>query len=97
MPIYEYECRACSHEFERLVRTGDTPACPECKSEDLERLISLLTISSESIRHANIQKAKQKAKGVQRDKTQADLDEVREHYGNEALRPFRPGKPAKKT
>ena len=30
MPIYEYTCRACGHEFEHLVRGDAKPACPAC-------------------------------------------------------------------
>jgi putative FmdB family regulatory protein len=41
VPLYEYLCRACKHEFETLVRSGDTPACPSCKGQDLERLLSI--------------------------------------------------------
>ena len=41
MPLYEYQCRACRHQFEALVRSGDTPACPSCKGQDLERLLSV--------------------------------------------------------
>ena len=40
MPLYDYECRACHHVFEALVRSTDPAptACPACKAEDLERL-----------------------------------------------------------
>lgn len=48
MPIYEYACRGCGHEFETLVRSGSTPACPKCASAELERLQSLPAIKSES-------------------------------------------------
>ena len=91
MPIYEYECRGCGHEFEQLVRTGDTPACPACKSQDLERLISLLTISSESIRQTNIQRARQAGKKIQKEKQVADFEEVIHHYPD-AMTPLRPAK-----
>ncbi len=32
MPTYEYECRACSHRFERRQRFEEAPieVCPEC-------------------------------------------------------------------
>jgi putative FmdB family regulatory protein len=32
MPIYEYQCTACGHRFERLQRVSDPPetACAEC-------------------------------------------------------------------
>ncbi|MCR4667281.1 MAG: zinc ribbon domain-containing protein [Desulfovibrio sp.] len=40
MPIYEYGCRKCGREFEELVRSGSTPKCPDCGSEDVEKLMS---------------------------------------------------------
>jgi putative FmdB family regulatory protein len=89
MPIFEYECRACGHEFEQLVRTGDVPACPACQGQDLEKLLSLSAISSADIRKANVAKARQAGKKVQKDKAMADLDEIREHYGDEALKPMK--------
>jgi putative FmdB family regulatory protein len=41
MPLYEYSCRDCQHNFETLVFDGDTVECPECHGERLERLLSL--------------------------------------------------------
>jgi len=41
MPIYEYECKKCSKQFETLLLPGDQkPACPECGSRDLRKLVS---------------------------------------------------------
>ena len=40
MPMFEYACRACGHEFETLVRSGDTPECASCGSKDLEKKLS---------------------------------------------------------
>jgi putative FmdB family regulatory protein len=42
MPIYGYDCNACGHQFEKLVRSSDTPACPSCESQDLKRQLSLI-------------------------------------------------------
>ena len=50
MPIYEYSCRSCKNQFELLIRGPKTPVCPECKTEDVERLLSLPRVSSESTR-----------------------------------------------
>ena len=50
MPIYEYACRSCAHEFEALVRGTTTPVCPACRSEKLERRFSLPAVRSESTR-----------------------------------------------
>lgn len=42
MPIYEYRCDSCSHEFEKFLRAGDEEpnTCPECSESALSRLIS---------------------------------------------------------
>jgi putative FmdB family regulatory protein len=42
MPTYEYLCKACGHEFERVQRITDDKikTCPECKKRKVERLIS---------------------------------------------------------
>ena len=59
MPIYEYKCQSCSHQFEQLVRSGTTPACPSCGATALERLLSLPAIKSEST-HAQAMAAAKK-------------------------------------
>lgn len=41
MPMYEYQCRKCTHEFETLVHANETVECPECHSQQLERLLSV--------------------------------------------------------
>ena len=48
MPIFEYKCRGCGHEFEALVRKSDIPACPSCNGTDLERLLSLPALKTET-------------------------------------------------
>jgi putative FmdB family regulatory protein len=37
MPLFEFACKACDHEFEALVRGADAPECPSCRSQALER------------------------------------------------------------
>lgn len=41
MPIYEYACRSCGHEFETLVRGAETPSCAQCASAELEKKLSV--------------------------------------------------------
>jgi putative FmdB family regulatory protein len=50
MPIYEYVCRACGQESEQLVRASDTPLCPSCASEDLEKRLSVFAPQSGAAR-----------------------------------------------
>lgn len=46
MPIYEYACRKCGHEFETLVRSGSVPDCPSCRSTELEKKLSVFTTAA---------------------------------------------------
>jgi putative FmdB family regulatory protein len=41
MPIYEYQCSQCQHQFELLVRSGEAPRCPECGTQQLEKQLSV--------------------------------------------------------
>jgi putative FmdB family regulatory protein len=42
MPVYEYACEKCGHEFEAEQRITDDPikTCPVCKARKVKRLIS---------------------------------------------------------
>ena len=42
MPIYEYQCRECSHRLEKIQKMSDAPLtrCPECGRETLTKLVS---------------------------------------------------------
>ncbi|MEE8577632.1 MAG: zinc ribbon domain-containing protein [candidate division Zixibacteria bacterium] len=41
MPIFEYQCNKCEHEFEELI-SGVNAAilCPNCKSTEVRKLLS---------------------------------------------------------
>lgn len=41
MPLYEYACKTCAHQFELLVRSTEVPACPSCHGTALERKLSV--------------------------------------------------------
>ena len=56
MPIYEYECGECGHQFEALILPKTTgTACPECNSTKLDRLVSSFAVDSEGTRKANLE------------------------------------------
>ena len=47
MPIYEYECCQCCEKFERLVFRSDEPVnCPQCDSENVQRVMSVCAFKS---------------------------------------------------
>ena len=50
MPVYEYLCRGCSHEFEELVLGAERPVCPECQSADLQKKFSVFAAGGDSRR-----------------------------------------------
>ncbi len=43
MPIFEYKCNKCAHEFEKLVFAGDDQdiSCPECSSKKISKKMSV--------------------------------------------------------
>ena len=42
MPIYEYACRSCGHEFEELQKISEKPLvkCPSCGNKSLVKKVS---------------------------------------------------------
>jgi len=42
MPIYEYQCNDCGHQFEamRKISAGPPDACPACGENALQKLVS---------------------------------------------------------
>lgn len=42
MPIFEYQCKTCNTQFECLVLSANesAPACPNCRNENVEKLMS---------------------------------------------------------
>jgi putative regulatory protein, FmdB family len=80
MPIYEYECRGCGHRFEFLkLPSSDAAACPSCAGTDLERLISMFAPSSDGSRQVALADGRKRAGKVQREKSAADAEYVRNH------------------
>ena len=76
MPIFEYRCQSCKHEFEALVRSSDVPACEKCGARNLEKLLSLPAIKSESS-HALAMRAagkRDKKQGAEREYTQREYE-----------------------
>lgn len=74
MPIYEYECRQCGHRFEQLLLPSTTPACPSCSGQDLERLVSLYAVSSDTTRKSAIKQARQLGERTRREKAHAEFE-----------------------
>jgi putative FmdB family regulatory protein len=84
MPIFEFTCRGCHHQFEDLVRPGDVPACPACGSQDLERRLSLFAAKSEDRSRSAFKTARAKAAKAQGEANREDYEHaLREHAEHE--------------
>jgi putative FmdB family regulatory protein len=42
MPLYEYQCESCNHQFEKIVKYSDPPidTCPKCGKGPVRKLFS---------------------------------------------------------
>jgi putative FmdB family regulatory protein len=45
MPIFEYICTECHHEFEALVYGKDKATCPKCHSRKLQPQLSVFAVA----------------------------------------------------
>lgn len=46
MPLFDFRCKTCGHQFEALVRAGGIVACRSCGGGELEKLLSTFAVSS---------------------------------------------------
>jgi putative FmdB family regulatory protein len=46
MPIFEYVCKECQHEFESIVFGKQKAECPKCQSKKLEPQLSVFAVSA---------------------------------------------------
>jgi putative FmdB family regulatory protein len=82
VPLFDFHCRGCEHEFEALVRTGETPVCPSCGSADLERLLSAFAVDTADKRQAAAKQSRQRQIGKRKDALIAD-EEYRQKHDKE--------------
>jgi putative FmdB family regulatory protein len=79
MPIFEFECRGCRHRFEAIVLPRTEAACPSCQGSDLEKLISIPSVSTSGTKKRSLTSAQKKNTGATRDKSWADYEYDRKH------------------
>ena len=50
MPIYEFKCNKCGHEFDIIETLQEhdkhMERCPKCKSEDIERVLGVIGVKT---------------------------------------------------
>ncbi|MEO6223472.1 MAG: zinc ribbon domain-containing protein [Vicinamibacterales bacterium] len=86
MPLFDFRCQSCAHEFEVLIRPsshGDpSPSCPACGSDKLERLLSTFALSSREKTQAAAAAKNKKAATIARADTAA-MDREIDHHRHE--------------
>jgi len=83
MPIYEYECLECGHQFERLVRQSATPevvTCASCQSQSLRQLQSLFAVSSHETRRLHRAQGRRLAQGQIKEQKHAEMEAIVHHH-----------------
>ena len=86
MPIYEYECSACGHRFEKLIRPSSTTpaaalACVSCGGAELRQLLSSFAVDSASTRQSNRDHGRRVAQKDLTEQKVADREALNHHYG----------------
>lgn len=84
MPIYDFHCRGCGHDFEALVRTQDTEPtrCPSCQTTDVERLLSTFAVNTADRHAAAVKQSRQRQIKANKDKLVAEEEYRKEHEGH---------------
>jgi putative FmdB family regulatory protein len=80
MPIYEYACKSCGHQFEALVLSAaTTPTCTSCGGLELERLISLPHVKSSTTEALAMRAARKRDQAQATDRNQAQSEYEKSH------------------
>jgi putative FmdB family regulatory protein len=83
MPIYDFHCKRCGHEFEALVRAQDPPTtCPSCHGAYLERLLSAFAVNTAEKRAAAALDSRKRQIKANKDKIVADEEYRKQHEGH---------------
>jgi putative FmdB family regulatory protein len=85
MPIYEYRCDACGHQFERLVRptsepSPDTADCPACGGRPLQQLLSSFAVNSAERRQLHRDQGRKSAQKNLVEQRHAEIEAVVHHH-----------------
>jgi len=79
VPIFEYTCESCGHEFEALVRKTNMPACPACGASRLDKRLSLPSVKSETTKAQAMRAAKQRDKQQGHERVQEQIRYEQNH------------------
>jgi len=80
MPILEYRCTACGNEFEILVlNSSPVPGCTSCGSEDIEKMMSISSVSSADIRKRASRDIRARNRALRKDHAHEEVKRLESH------------------
>jgi len=79
MPIFDYLCDACGHEFELLIRGADEAACPQCGSGSVTKQLSLPKVKSSKTHAKAMRAAKRRDQRMNADQTRERIEYEEAH------------------
>lgn len=79
MPIFDYKCRECGHQFEKMVRNNEKASCPSCSATELEQLLSVPGISTQKSRDHTMGIARKAANEIRKEKAHAQREYERNY------------------
>jgi putative FmdB family regulatory protein len=54
MPIFEYICQQCHHQFEAIVLGNKKASCPKCESKRLSQQLSSFAVRGEKSQESGV-------------------------------------------
>ena len=80
MPIFEYRCADCGHEFEQLVLKATARVrCPSCDGTHLEKLLSLSRVKSDQTKQRASRDLRARNSKIRRDHDEAEVARIKAH------------------
>ena len=74
MPIFEYICDECGHDFELLIRGQDQPACTACGSAKVTKQLSLPKVQGSVSHEKAMRAAKKRDQRMNAEQTRARIE-----------------------
>ena len=79
MPIFDFKCRKCGHEFEKLVRGNKSVQCASCGAAEVDRLFSLPSVQSEVTHELSMRAARRRDAKQGRERVEEQRNYERNH------------------
>ena len=79
MPIFDYICDECGHDFELLIRGTQTAACPVCESTSVTKQLSLPKVKSSKTHAKAMRAAKRRDQRMNADQTRERIEYEEAH------------------